>query len=146
MLSFRYGWLGAFVAFLGFNATIGLDIVQKAYLAFTTNGALDGGRNTKAEAAGNVLNYLLQLVIVAIWWSFLAGIDEYRVQEAKAHISPDSTKEIYNWGVIFFAISIFEWHKLFSDTPFLRQLCIDLMYRAFPRQQGEGKTSPRKRT
>lgn len=129
MLSFRYGWLGALIGFLGFNAAIGLGIVEKAYVALSRNSLSDTGKTSKFEAAGHILNYLIQLAIVTIWGSFLAGIDEYWVQENKAQLKPGSTVEVFNWGAITFAVSIFAWGKSFSDTPLLRQSCIDIMDR-----------------
>ncbi len=140
-----FSWQGASIGFLGFNAAIGLEIMKKAYVALSGNGASGPGRKAKSEGAGHILNYLIQLAIVAVWGVFLAKIDEHRVQNIRARLDPGSTAEFINWGILFFAVSIFAWNKLFSDTPVLRQFCIDLMDRVFGRPLEEDNTRRTKR-
>jgi hypothetical protein len=140
-----FGWQVAVVGFLGFNAAMGLDIMKNAYRSRYGAAASKSGRNANSEVAGHILNYLIQLAIVTVWGAYLAGMDEERVQKIRIHLTPGSTTVVTNWGMIFFGVSIFLWNKLFSDTPLLRQFCIEIMDKPWCQpleQRNDPKTQP----
>jgi hypothetical protein len=143
-LALTFGWYGAFLGFLGFHAAMGIDIAKKAYQSLYGDAAFRSRRNANAEGAGHILNYFIQLAILTTWEGYLAGIDEKRVQDTRTHLTPGSTAVVTDWGMIFFAVSIFLWNKLFSDTPLLREFCIDIMDKRWRRPQGQ-RNVPRAR-
>ena len=61
-----FAWEGAFLAFATFNGVIGTVIVEKALLSLHDNVTSAPGRSARAEGAGHVINYLIQVVFVTV--------------------------------------------------------------------------------
>ena len=131
MLTLEFGWQYAIVIFAGFNYVIGVDIMRAAYQSLYEGGASRSGRNVKFELVGYILNYLIQLTIVAIEGWYSASIDEGRAQRARMQLDSGSAAVMHKWGMIFFVASIFLWYKALADTPWLRQFCVDLINKPF---------------
>lgn len=131
MLTFTISWQGALGGFLGFHYLVGIDILSTAYrlLCAVVNSSHE--KNAKYEAPGRMLNYLVHLVIFAVWGVYLAGWDEEKKQNIRTHLQPGSTTTFTNWGMIILSVSIFLWARFLSDSPPLRRFCIRLVERLF---------------
>ena len=72
MSTHSFGWVGAFLAFIFFNAIKGVDMMMQAYVAYYENRTSDPGIDGKAEGKAYVLNYFLQMAVITAAGGYVA--------------------------------------------------------------------------
>jgi hypothetical protein len=126
MWTLTFALEGAMIGFVVFNAAMGVEMMRKAYHALYKNRTSTPEANPKAEGAGHLLNYLIQVVTWTVGGGYLFGTNG----NTKITVSFDR-------ALFFIIVAVCFWNAWFSDTPWLRKACIYFMDKSIRRLEGQ---------
>ena len=73
MFALEFMMLGALIAFLAFQANMGLTIWENIYRAFVEEGSSNAGQSPTVEGVGHTLNYLIQATLAILGGGYGPG-------------------------------------------------------------------------
>lgn len=130
-----FGWEGALVGFLTFNAVKGVDIMMKAYRSLYENYVSTPEGDASIEGKAHVLNYLIQVVTITGGGGYVArkrevshiGMSPNVFNHRK--IAPLTGIDLrpLDWALLFIIAVTLLWDHMFPNAPLMNQSCMCIM-------------------